>query len=219
MVQAARRIRGLDADERRAQRRDQLLAAALDLFADNGYQATSIEQICQSAYVGTKAFYELFDSKEACYIAVLEQATAGLKEQVVLALQAAPPGETNALPRIVATFARALVNDPRIARATIGQSAGISPAVAGHRRENRRWAAAVIESLWRQYDENPEVEVDYRTMAIGTVGGMYELIADWIVDVPDMSAPDAVDALIADLTAFSEAVRRGISSGLGSVVR
>ena len=59
----ARTIRGLDAEERRAQRRAQLLDAALELFAANGYLNTSIEQLCQAAYVGTKAFYEVFDSR------------------------------------------------------------------------------------------------------------------------------------------------------------
>ena len=64
-----RTIRGMDAEQRRAQRREQLLAAAFELFARDGYANTSIEQICQTAYVGNKAFYDLFDSKEDCYIA------------------------------------------------------------------------------------------------------------------------------------------------------
>lgn len=38
-----RRIRGLDAEQRRAQRRAQLLTAAFDLFARDGYVNTSIE--------------------------------------------------------------------------------------------------------------------------------------------------------------------------------
>jgi Bacterial regulatory proteins, tetR family len=62
-----RTIRGLDADQRRAQRREQLLAAAFELFARDGYAKASIEEICQTAYVGNKAFYDLFDSKIAMW--------------------------------------------------------------------------------------------------------------------------------------------------------
>jgi len=47
------------------------LTAAFELFARDGYVNTSIEQICQTAYVGNKAFYELFDSKEDCYLALM----------------------------------------------------------------------------------------------------------------------------------------------------
>ena len=64
VTSAGRRVRGLDADQRRKQRRDQLLATTLDLLAAKGYQSVSIEQICQTAYVSTKSFYELFDSKD-----------------------------------------------------------------------------------------------------------------------------------------------------------
>src|SRR6266511_5835073 len=92
----ARRIKGLDADERRAQRRSQLLDAALERFAANGYQNTSIEQLCQSAYVGTKAFYEVFDSREACYIALLQEITERLSERMIAVMAKAPDDEREA---------------------------------------------------------------------------------------------------------------------------
>jgi DNA-binding transcriptional regulator YbjK len=47
-----RTIRGPDTD----QRREQLLAAAFELFARDGYANASIEEICQTAYVGNKVF-------------------------------------------------------------------------------------------------------------------------------------------------------------------
>lgn len=90
-VPGGRRIRGLDAEQRRAQRRDQLLTAAFDLFAQDGYVNTSIEQICQTAYVGNKAFYELFDSKEDCFLALLNQIGDRLKGEVEAELGRSAP--------------------------------------------------------------------------------------------------------------------------------
>jgi AcrR family transcriptional regulator len=199
-----RRIRGLDADQRRAQRRDDLLAAALDLFAAAGYPNTSIEQICQAAFVGTKGFYEIFDSKEACYLALLRQVSATIEARMVAALRTLPADEPAATDVLLSTFAHALVDDPRFAKVTFGQAGGISAAVERQRRVNRRWAADFLTSVW-QRDGTPADPSRYR-VAIGVIGGLFDLVADWMLD------PGEPDSLIADLTVFYQAVRRGLSA-------
>lgn len=206
----ARRIKGLDADERRAQRRGQLLDAALDLFAANGYLNTSIEQLCQSAYVGTKAFYEVFESREDCYIALLRQITEQLTDRMVDVLQHAPDNEPEATPMLVSAFAHGLVDDPRVARVTFGRGSAVSPDVERQRRLNRRWAASFIESIWRRYGIiGNGLGVDPHRMAIGVIGGMFDLIADWLLD-SDPANPDHLAALITDLTDFYQVVQAGL---------
>ena len=211
----ARRIKGLDADERRAQRRTQLLDAALDLFAANGYQNTSIEQLCQSAYVGTKAFYEVFESREDCYIALLRQVTERLSDRMVDVLAQAPDDEQQASRMLVAAFAHGLVDDPRVARVTFGRGTAVSPDVERQRRLNRRWAASFIESIWRRYgiidSANAGLAVDPHRMAIGVIGGMFDLIADWLLD-SDPANPDHLAALITDLTDFYQTIQAGLRS-------
>ena len=202
-----RRIRGLDADQRRTRRREDLLAAALDLFANTGYPNTTIEQICQAAYVGTKGFYEIFDSKEACYIALLRQVSATIEARMVAVLHDAPDGEAEATGMLLAAFAHALVDDPRYARVTFGQAGGISPAVERQRRENRRWAAGFLTSVWRRYGAASDPRVE--RVAIGVIGGLFDLVADWLLDA-DPADPAARDALLADFTAFYRAVRAGL---------
>lgn len=207
-----RRIRGLDADQRRAQRRAQLLDAALELFADNGYLNTSIEQLCQAAYVGTKSFYEIFDSREACYIALLQQVTERISTRMVDALETTPDDEAVAVPMLVGVLAHALVDDPRLAKVTFGESAAISPAVERQRRANRRWAAAFIESVWRRYGVTDDRGIDLHRVAIGTIGGMFDLIADWLLD-SDPRDEAAVDDLVSALTGFVQVVRDGLGTG------
>jgi AcrR family transcriptional regulator len=206
----ARRIKGLDADERRAQRRSQLLDAALELFADGGYQNTSIEQLCQAAYVGTKAFYEVFDSREACYVALLRQITEQLSERMVSVLAQAPEDEREASPMLVAAFAHSLVDDPRVARVTFGRGSAVSPDVERQRRLNRRWAASFLEQIWRRYGIiGDRLGVDPHRMAIGVIGGMFDLIADWLLD-SDPANPDHLAALITDLTDFYQVFQAGL---------
>jgi AcrR family transcriptional regulator len=208
----ARRIKGLDADERRAQRRAQLLDAALELFAANGYQNSSIEQLCQSAYVGTKAFYEVFESREDCYIALLRRVSERLSERMVEVLGHAPDNEREATRMLVSAFAHGLVDDPRIARVTFGRGSAVSPDVERQRRLNRRWAASFIESIWRRYRIiGAKLDADAHRMAIGVIGGMFDLIADWLLD-SDPANPEHLAALITDLTDFYEVVQAGLRS-------
>src|SRR3954471_3369174 len=116
MTRSGRTVRGLDAEQRRALRRADLLAAALTLFGRKGFAAVSIEEICQTAYVGTKSFYELFDSKEACYLALFEQ----LADDLSARMQAALAGSGGSIDDLIETFARTLVADPQVPRVVFG---------------------------------------------------------------------------------------------------
>jgi AcrR family transcriptional regulator len=208
-------IRGLTAEQRRAERREQLLDAALDLFATHGYLGTSIEQICSTAYVGTKSFYEVFDGREACYVALLQRTSERLMADMTAVAARAEGNERQAAPRIISAFAHALLDDPRVAKVTFGQAGGISATVERQRRTNRRWAAGFLEQIWDRYDDPSERagDADSRArhaIAIGLVGGLFDLIADWLLDA-DPAVPDQVESLVEDLTSFYITVRRGLT--------
>lgn len=206
-----RTIRGLDAEQRRAQRREQLLAATLDLVARHGYLNTSIEQICQTAYVGNKAFYELFDSKEECFLALLRDINDQIQNNVADVLRQTADDVQQAERRALGVFAHALVDDPRIAMVTFGQASGISPNVERQRRTNRRQAAALIESFWRRYDLIDAAPDGYRALSIATVGGLFEIVADWLHDnYPPQ--PRTTEALITELIEFTAVVRAGMAA-------
>jgi AcrR family transcriptional regulator len=211
-----RTIRGLNAEQRRAQRRDQLLTTAFDLIAAKGYANVSIEEICQSAYVGNKAFYELFDSKEDCYLALLRQTSERIEAHIVHALQDTPGDEDDAATtrRLLAAFAHALVDDPRVATVTFGTAAGISPRIEAQRRENRRWAAQFIEAFWRRRqtirDCQNDDDIDYHALAIASVGGLFEAVTDWLYEA-DPVQPNAIDGLIANLTTYMTVLETGIN--------
>jgi AcrR family transcriptional regulator len=212
-VAAGRRIRGLDADQRQEQRRQQLLDAALALIASQGYANTSIEQICQTAYVGTKGFYELFDSKESCYLALLDETIGRVGERMVAALREAPADEDEAIRALASTFAHAVADDPRVARATLAQTGSISPAVDRHQRESRRWGAQFIEHAWRRYGLACAPAGDLHPVAVGVVGGSFDLVVDWLHDRGN--EPGDIDALIDALTGFHDLVRAGLASRAG----
>ena len=78
----------------RAERRRQILDAAKHVFAEAGYHGASIGAIIDRAEIARGTFYLYFESKEAVFAALLDQAMAELRTRVVridTATAAAPP--------------------------------------------------------------------------------------------------------------------------------
>jgi AcrR family transcriptional regulator len=70
---------GAAADQQR-----RILDSAADLFAEQGYQGTTIEMIVRAAKVGYATFYKHFADKEECFLALLDaaiEATLGPAEE------------------------------------------------------------------------------------------------------------------------------------------
>jgi AcrR family transcriptional regulator len=70
------------AQQRGEDTRSRILQAALDSFAGQGYDATGVAEICQRAGVSKGAFYHHFASKQALFVALLDQWLAALDGQM-----------------------------------------------------------------------------------------------------------------------------------------
>lgn len=202
----SRRIRGLTADERREQRRRALLDAALELFAARGFGEVSIEQLCQTAYVSTKSFYELFDSRERLYVALMDDVTEEIKAVMGRALADAADDEAAGSRLLLEAFAGTFATDPRCAKVLFGEGSATSPAVERQRRTNRRWAASFLTEVWQRYRPGEPVAAG---IAIGAVGGLFDIVADWVIDL-DPADEHAAATLLDRLVAFYGAVRGGL---------
>lgn len=66
----------------RAQRREQILAAATEAFARNGFTATGLDDVAAEAGVTRVILYRHFDSKTDLYQAVLDRFCAVLSDHV-----------------------------------------------------------------------------------------------------------------------------------------
>lgn len=69
--------------QRSEETRARILAEANRLFAQNGYDATGVAEICQAAGVSKGAFYHHFDSKHAVFLRLLNNWLAGIEAQLV----------------------------------------------------------------------------------------------------------------------------------------
>ncbi|MEO3936310.1 TetR/AcrR family transcriptional regulator [Dermatophilaceae bacterium Soc4.6] len=74
------------------QRREQLLVIGRTLFAEKGYEGTSVEEIAAKARVSKPVVYEHFGGKEGLYAVVVDREITTLLDGISHALQ---PGQTS----------------------------------------------------------------------------------------------------------------------------
>ncbi len=72
------------------ERREQLIGISRALFAEKGFDGTSIEEIAASAQVSKPVVYEHFGAKEGIYAVVVDREMQRLLSMVTQALSAAP---------------------------------------------------------------------------------------------------------------------------------
>jgi AcrR family transcriptional regulator len=71
--------------------RSRLLSAAVRAMDEDGYGDTTVAHITSRARVSRRTFYELFDDREDCLIAVLEHALGTVEAEIAAASPDAPP--------------------------------------------------------------------------------------------------------------------------------
>jgi AcrR family transcriptional regulator len=78
-------------DEDKSNFRQRLLDALEDGIAEDGYPRTTVADIVRRARTSRRTFYEHFDSREACFVALLTEANAEQVRQISSAVDANAP--------------------------------------------------------------------------------------------------------------------------------
>ncbi|WP_280394662.1 TetR/AcrR family transcriptional regulator [Nocardia brasiliensis] len=128
---------GVGAADRVAARRDKLLAAGLELFGTRGYPATGVKDLCRTAGLTDRYFYESFGGTAELFAAVFDQVIDELFAAVAVAVDAVPATGTRKLRAGIGTYLTALAEDARKMRIVF-----VEPAGAGAEQRMR-------EALWR----------------------------------------------------------------------
>jgi AcrR family transcriptional regulator len=76
------------------ERREQLIGVARELFAEHGYEATSVDEIAERAGVSKPVVYEHFGSKEGLYTVVADREVRMLVDRIKEALSPGHPRRT-----------------------------------------------------------------------------------------------------------------------------
>ncbi|GAA3686446.1 TetR/AcrR family transcriptional regulator [Nonomuraea antimicrobica] len=114
--------------ERGAATRDKVLTIATRLFAERGYDDTSIETVLQESGLSRGALYHHYAGKEALFEAVLEATEAAIGAELVRAVRGSRDAEEALLTGVLAWVR--LARDPVIKRIVLTDA----PAVLGWER-------------------------------------------------------------------------------------
>ena len=101
-------------DENRAEKRERLLHAGLEAFAETGYENTTVSDIVRRAGMTPSTFYNYFEDKDA----LLDQLLGELAEEVLeglAAVRAAAPSPEDYVRAAVRGFLESVVLDPAAA--------------------------------------------------------------------------------------------------------
>lgn len=127
--------------------RARLLRALAEAMAEHGYARTSVAAVLRRAGVSRETFYELFASKEACFMSAFEDATGRLVAAVAEGAgegRAAPATPLGRLDRLVRGYLDAIADDLAYARIFLVEVYAAGPEAAHRRTElQRRFAAAL----------------------------------------------------------------------------
>lgn len=171
---AERRYRGTAADDRRAQRRCQLIQAAIAVYGERGYRQATVKAVCDAAGLTERYFYESFPNSEALLLASYHAVLHVLLTRLSEAAEAAGRQRRARVRAMLHAYFDALQRDPRSARVYLVEIRGVSPAMDVALDESlRRFGRALGEALTPRAAPDPLLEA-------GRVGGVMHIALHWI---------------------------------------
>jgi len=193
----SRTYRGVDTEQRRAERRQRLLEAALDEFTSRGYHKTKIADLCARAGVSTRNFYEKFASKEALLLELHEQINNAAMRRMLPVLDSLHGAEPlTRITTLLDAFVAAVTSDPRFPRLNYVEAPGISEAMESqHRDWFTRYTAFIEAECDRAADSGLVPKRDYHLTAIALVGAVTGILREWQAHRPPLPVDAVADEI------------------------
>jgi AcrR family transcriptional regulator len=186
--------------------RARIVQSALKLFADKGYDATGVAEICESSEVSKGAFYHHFPSKQSVFLELLKDWLDGLDKEMGKAMSASanvPEGLLAMAAEMRGVFAAADGRLPLFLE--FWQQARRDPAVwkeliAPYRRYRDFFAKIVQTGI----DEGSLRQVDAQAAGQALVALAVGIVVQGVLDPAgakwDLVMHDALQLLIAGLS-------------------
>jgi len=175
------------------QRREQLIDVGRKLFADKGFEATTVEEISSKAGVSKPVVYEHFGGKEGLYAVVVDREIAALLDGITGALSA-DLSSRQTLERAASALLdyiesstdgfRILVRDSPTGQST-GSFASLISDVASQ-------VEHILAAEFKRRKLDPKTAPLYAQMLVGMVA----LTGQWWLDSPKMKKADVAAHLV-----------------------
>lgn len=204
-----RRYGGRTADERRGERRQQLIAAGVQLFGTVGFGSTSIRAVLRESGLAERYFYESFASLETLLVAVHEHIHAAVVEQVIAATEAAGDDVDARARAGLRAFIDTIMGDERWVRIKLQEIGGN----AGEEvRKFRRRAHDTYASLLVSYGPLEAVRARGllpQALALAVVAAVESLIDAWAAGELELSLDLLIEHAVIVINGTVAEVERG----------
>jgi AcrR family transcriptional regulator len=173
---------GLSAQERQAQRRAALLAAALHVIGTEGHARLTVAGLCARAGLNERYFYESFRTLDEVLVAVFDEVIAELAGEIVTAIAAAPD-ETRAKARAaIAAAVELLTDDSRKTRVVFVEALAARALVARRAEVARTFVALIVGQAQQFYGAETALRIGSwaEFAAAHLLGGLAETMTAWL---------------------------------------
>jgi AcrR family transcriptional regulator len=152
--------------------RQLIVAAMVELVAEQGYKATTVKQLLERAGVRQAAFRRLFAGKRACFLETYEELSERFGEHVFAAFEGEREWRDGL--RAAAYAAAAWIGEhPREARYAVIETMAAGEFAVERREATLRRFVDLVDAGRRQLDQPDSVS---RAMAEGVVGGIVGML-------------------------------------------
>ena len=183
------------AEAREAQRR-RLIRAAISVFSERGYAAATIADIVAGARVSRVVFYDLFDSKEACFLAAETLGREAIFHSMASAMLGADQTLDQWLRATVRNYLNICAEEPEFTRAWTIEFPNASPATLQRRNAYFSELASRLKAMHQiAQRQAPDVWANVpESFYNAAIGGAHELIFELVSqrryqDLPALEEP------------------------------
>jgi AcrR family transcriptional regulator len=183
--------------------RDRLVAALAESIEERGYRSTSVADIVRIARTSRRSFYEHFDDRDACFLALFEATIAEMMHAIAHAITFEGQWEDQ-VDAAIGAYLATVAAHPTLFQSFTNELPGIGRAgVECARGLRERFADLLVELVEAGRRERPDIVARPlpRDTAVIIVGGLRELIISAVEQRRDVSelrasAAGAVKAII-----------------------
>jgi AcrR family transcriptional regulator len=171
----ARAYRGMSQDERRADRRTRLIAAAIAVYGERGYRQATVRAVCGAAGLTERYFYESFANSEDLLITSFNAVTFSVMGVITDAAKAAGRNRTARARAMLRAYFSALQREPASARVFLVEIRGVSRAVDTAFDAALRCIGQEVARIVAPPGSQPD-----ELLQAGVVGGVIHIALRWI---------------------------------------
>jgi AcrR family transcriptional regulator len=215
-VETDRRYRGITPSERKADRRERLLDAGLELFGTTGYAGTSVRAVSAAAGLNSRYFYESFTSREDLLYSVYQRIVTDILVRASEAVTHEDTIEGQARAGVRAAWT-AVTEDRRKARIIALEVVGVSERLERLRHETRHALAQLTaDNAMSLAGQGLRLRLNPVLVTRFLIGGVVEVLLEWINGDLEASVDEVVEHFTALFTAAAfAAVERDKSADSG----